>query len=124
MAIYRASKANYVRLLQTSKTPGTISQNDLDQALGKSNSDSAQLEAAMSAQKEIAVMQSYLEIRAPFDGIISARNINAGAYVGPSGKGSEFPMFTLNEQKSSASFFMYRRPTAAISTRMMKFNLL
>ncbi len=98
-AIYKASKANYDRLLETSKTPGTVSQNDLDQALGKSNSDYAQLSAAQSAQKEIAVMQSYLEIRAPFDGIISAKSISAGAYVGPSGKGSDLPMFTLNEQK-------------------------
>ena len=98
-ATYKASKANYERLLETSKTPGTISQNDLDQALGKSNSDYSQLQAAESAQKEISQMQSYLEIRAPFDGIISARNLSLGAYVGPSGKGSEFPMFTLNEQK-------------------------
>jgi len=98
-ATYTASKANYERLLETSKTPGTISQNDLDQALGKSNSDYSQLQAAQSTQKEISQMQSYLEIRAPFDGIISARNVSLGAYVGPSGKGSEFPMFTLNEQK-------------------------
>jgi len=98
-ATYKASKANYERLLETSKTPGTISQNDLDQALGKTNSDYSQLQAAESAQKEISQMQSYLEIRAPFNGIISARNVSLGAYVGPSGKGSEFPMFTLNEQK-------------------------
>ena len=94
-----ASKANYDRLLETSKTPGTISQNDLEQALGKSNSDQAQLEAAKSAQKETLAMQHYLEIRAPFSGIISARNVSLGAYVGPTGKGSEFPLFTLNEQK-------------------------
>ena len=98
-ATYKASKANYERMLETSKTPGTISQNDLDQALGKSNSDYSQLQAAESTQKEISQMQSYLEIRAPFDGIISARNVSLGAYVGPSGKGSEFPMFILNEQK-------------------------
>lgn len=98
-ATYKASKANYDRLLETSKTPGTISQNDLDQALGKSNADLAQLKAAESTQKEIATMQSYLEIRAPFSGVISARNVSLGAYVGPAGKGSEFPMFTLNEQK-------------------------
>jgi len=98
-ALYKASKANYDRLLETSKTPGTVSQNDLDQALSKSNSDYAQLQAAQSAQKEIAAMQSYLEIRAPFDGIISAKSISAGAYVGPSGKGSDLPMYTLNEQK-------------------------
>ncbi|HEV8515149.1 MAG TPA: efflux RND transporter periplasmic adaptor subunit [Cyclobacteriaceae bacterium] len=98
-ATYKASKANYERMLETSKTPGTISQNDLDQALGKSNSDYSQLQAAESTQKEISQVQSYLEIRAPFDGIISARNVSLGAYVGPSGKGSEFPMFVLNEQK-------------------------
>lgn len=98
-ALYKASKANYDRLAATSKTPGTISQNDLDQAQAKMNSDFAQLEAAKATQKEISSMRSYLEIRAPFNGIISARNVSSGAYVGPSGKGSEFPMFTLNEQK-------------------------
>ena len=29
----------------------------------------------------------------------TARNVNPGAYVGPSGKGSELPLFTLQEQK-------------------------
>lgn len=98
-AIYKASKANYDRMLETSKTPGTISQNDLDQALGKMNSDYSQLEAAQATEREVMVMQGYLEVRAPFDGTISARNINVGAYVGPSGKGSDLPMFILNEQK-------------------------
>jgi len=35
--------------------------------------------------------RNYLEIRAPFNGVITTRNVNPGAYVGPSGKGSEFP---------------------------------
>ena len=41
-AIYLASKANYDRLLETSKTPGTISPNDLEQAAARKNSDFAQ----------------------------------------------------------------------------------
>jgi RND family efflux transporter MFP subunit len=98
-AIYTASKANYERFLETSKTPGTVSQNDLDQALSKQNSDYAQLEAARSIYKEISTTQNYLEIRAPFDGIITLRNVNPGAYVGPAGKGSEFPLMVLQEQK-------------------------
>jgi len=98
-AIYIASKANYDRLYETSQTPGTVAQNDLDQAMAKKNSDYAQLEAARSAYKEIAETKGYLEIRAPFSGVISARNVNTGAYVGPAGKGSEFPLFTLQEQK-------------------------
>ena len=98
-AIYLASKANYERLLETSKTPGTVSQSDLDFGLAKQNSDLAQLEAAKSSQKEITDTKNYLEIRAPFSGVISSRNVSAGAYVGPSGKGSEFPLFTLVEQR-------------------------
>ena len=43
-------------------------------------------------------MKSYLEIRAPFSGIISARNVNLGAYVGPAGQGSELPLLTLQQQ--------------------------
>ncbi len=98
-AIYLASKANYDRLLETSKTPGTISPNDLEQAVARKNSDFAQLEAAESAHKEIMETQNYLQIRAPFAGVITARNINPGAYVGPAGKGSELPLFNLQEQK-------------------------
>ena len=98
-AIYIASKANYDRLLETSKTPGTISPNDLDIALASQKSDFAQLQSANAAHKEITDNRNYLEIRAPFSGVISARNVSAGAYVGPSGKGSEFPLFTLQEQE-------------------------
>lgn len=99
-AIYTASKANYNRLYETSKTPGTISTNDLDQALAKKNSDLAQLEAAKAAYKEVGSVQDYLTIRAPFSGVISARNVNLGAYVGPTGKGSDLPLFTLQDQKN------------------------
>ncbi|MFD2581404.1 efflux RND transporter periplasmic adaptor subunit [Pedobacter vanadiisoli] len=99
-AIYTASKANYNRLYETSKTPGTISTNDLDQALAKKNSDLAQLEAAKAAYKEVGSVLNYLTIRAPFSGVISARNVNLGAYVGPTGKGSDLPLFTLQDQKN------------------------
>ncbi len=98
-AIYLASKANYDRLLETSKTPGTISPNDLEQAIARKSSDFAQLQAAQSSHTEIMEMQQYLQIRAPFNGVITARNVNPGAYVGPSGKGSELPLFNLQEQK-------------------------
>ena len=98
-AIYLASKANYDRLLETSKTPGTISPNDLEQATARESSDYAQFQAAQSAHTEIMEMQQYLQIRAPFNGVITARNVNPGAYVGPSGKGSELPLFNLQEQK-------------------------
>jgi len=96
-AIYFASKATYDRLLNTSKTPGTISQNDLEQAEAKKNADFANVEAAKSAYKEVAANLNYLEIRAPFDGVITSRNVNPGAYVGPGGKGTD-PLFVLQDQ--------------------------
>jgi RND family efflux transporter MFP subunit len=98
-AIYYASKANYERLLATSQTPGTISPNDLEQAAARKNADLAQLQGSRAAYRQIAEMQGYLQIRAPFSGVITARNVNTGAYVGPSGKGSELPLYTLQEQK-------------------------
>jgi membrane fusion protein, multidrug efflux system len=98
-ALYTASNANYNRLIETSKTPGTISQNDLDVAEAKKRSDYANLEAARASYKEVSDIRSYLVIKAPFDGTITARNVNLGGYVGPSGRGSEFPAFTLQQQR-------------------------
>ncbi len=98
-AIYVASKANYGRLLATSKTPGTISPNDLEQAAARRDANLAELQSAEAAYKQITQTQEYLQIRAPFSGVITVRNVNPGAYVGPSGKGSELPLFTLQQQK-------------------------
>lgn len=93
-ATYAASIANYNRLVETSKTPGTISQNDLEQAEARKNADIANLEAAKASYKEVNDLKDYLTIRAPFSGVISARNINVGAYAGPSGG----PALTLQQQ--------------------------
>ncbi len=97
-AVYFASRATYDRLYNTSKTPGTVSQNDLEQAEAKKNSDYANVEAAKSSLKEVAANLNYLEIRAPFDGVITSRNVNLGAYVGPGGKSTD-PLFVLQDQK-------------------------
>lgn len=96
-AVYFASKATYDRLVSTSKTPGTVSQNDLEQAEAKKNADEANIDAAKSGLKEVSANLAYLEIRAPFDGVITSRNVNLGAYVGPGGKSTD-PLFTVQDQ--------------------------
>lgn len=96
-ANYYASKATYDRLYNTSKTPGTVSQNDLEQAEAKKNADQANVDAAKSAYREAAANLNYLEIRAPFDGVITLRNVNEGAYVGPNGKSTD-PLLVLQDQ--------------------------
>jgi len=97
-AIYRGSKANYDRLFKTSKMPGTISPNDLDMAHAKMSADSSALLAARSAYQLSADLKGYLEVRAPFDGVISSRNVYPGAYVAPTDKSANKPMLTLQEQ--------------------------
>ncbi|WP_306352798.1 efflux RND transporter periplasmic adaptor subunit [Flavobacterium sp. '19STA2R22 D10 B1'] len=98
-AVYTASKSNYDRLFETSKVEGTVAKNDIDQAIARKNSDLAQYEAAKANYKEITNVKSYLEIRAPFDGIVTARNVNLGAFVGPSGNGSVLPLLKVQDQK-------------------------
>lgn len=97
-AQYRTSKATYDRMYATSKIPGTISPNELEIARGKMSSDSANLAAAQAKYQESAAMQSYLQVKAPFDGVISTRNMYPGAYAGPAGKGSFIPLMTLQQQ--------------------------
>jgi RND family efflux transporter MFP subunit len=97
-AIYATSKSTYNRLYETSKVEGTISKNDLEMASGKKNSDYAQYQAAIAAHKEVSIIRGYLEIRAPFDGVVAARNVNLGTFVGPAGKGSDLPLLTIQQQ--------------------------
>jgi len=98
-ATYIATKASYERIVEASKTEGAIARDALDQITARKNSDLAQLEAAKASLQEVGVMEDYLELRAPFSGVITARNVDVGAYVGPSGKGSEMPLLTLQEQR-------------------------
>ncbi|ANI90696.1 efflux transporter periplasmic adaptor subunit [Arachidicoccus ginsenosidimutans] len=98
-AIYLSDKATYDRLLETSKTPGTVSPNELEIADAKQKSDYAQYQSALAAVKEVSDNRNYLEIRAPFSGVITARNVSAGAFVATAGAGAALPIFTLQEQK-------------------------
>lgn len=98
-ALWISSRFTYSKLLETSRTPGTISPNDLQEALSKRNSDSSQYISSKASLKAIQDRLSYLTIKAPFSGRISLRNINPGAYVGPAGKGSDTPLFILEDYK-------------------------
>jgi len=120
-ALFNGSKATWQRLLRTSRVPGTISPNDLDNAYAKMSADSADLLAARSHYEQAQELSGYLEIRAPFAGVISARNVYAGAYVGPAGKGSDKPMLTLEEQKRLR--LMIDIPEAAVGYLALKDSL-
>lgn len=88
------SQQSYNRFLEASKSAGAVAAIELEQAKAKLLSDSAlyqSLRAEMAAAKQLA---EYLEIRAPFAGVISDRTVSMGALVGA----NEKPLFTLAQQ--------------------------
>ncbi len=95
--LYMISKDRYERLLQTSKTAGTVSPFDLQSAKLKMASDAANVQAEQSTLNASGEMQNYLQIRAPFSGIITERNIDPGALIGPTVKNDGKPMLSLQQ---------------------------
>lgn len=83
-AVTEFSKVNYQRLLEASETKGIVSQDALDKLQSKRDSDIAMLESLMSDYEELTVMLGYLTLKAPFSGVVTERNIDIGALVGPS----------------------------------------
>jgi RND family efflux transporter MFP subunit len=81
-AMLVGSKEHYRRLVSGSKISGSVSALDLESANAKMMADSA---AAMGEQANfgaLAKIKSYLVVRAPFDGVITERNVHPGALVG------------------------------------------
>ncbi len=106
MAHLEASRTTYRRLLQTNRLEdGSISVNEIDQARSKAWSDSSavaaareNLKAAEAFHKSKAELASYLTLTAPFDGVITERNISPGALVGTGSQAA--PLFTLEDSRT------------------------
>ncbi len=98
-ATVASSQATYERLKAASQTPGVIAGNDLDVAMrsleaqrlnveAQRSSTEALLREKAAAEAALGVvmeMQEYLRIAAPFDGVVTERNVHPGSLVGPSG---------------------------------------
>lgn len=85
-AIYLATKATYERMIKTDETQGAVAKEAVDQITARKLSDESQLTAARAAYNEIKNINNYLLIRAPFNGTITNRNVDLGAYVSPMSK--------------------------------------
>jgi RND family efflux transporter MFP subunit len=84
-----SDRATYDRLVNASRTPGAVAQNDVNVAKQLVASDAAQADAAGRAAQAAKAMGGYLDIRAPFDGVITTRNLHPGALVGPAASGAQ-----------------------------------
>jgi len=81
-AKYEASKDTYNRVLEASKSDGVIAPNELERAKNQMLADSADYAASTYSSKSSKQIGNYLVIVAPFNGVITERNVNEGAYVG------------------------------------------
>src|SRR6059036_1021134 len=101
-----SDESTYERLKSASATPGVVAGNDLEIAQRAVDADRARLEAsrgsaeaAKSALKSVAELEGYLQVRAPFNGIVTERNAHPGSLVGPSNStsGAAMPMLGLEK---------------------------
>ena len=93
-----ASKDDYDRLIVANKMPGTVSAHDLELAKAKMIADSATSQAEMANYKALGATRDYLTVTAPFDGVITERNVHPGALVGPNLKTDDKPMLILQQE--------------------------
>ena len=98
-----SDESTYQRLKAASATPGVVSGNELQVAQRAVEADRARVqaahdgvEAARAALRSVQQIEAYLQVRAPFAGIITERNVHPGALVGPSGgPGVSVPMVRI-----------------------------
>jgi membrane fusion protein (multidrug efflux system) len=76
-------RATYERLANAARTPGIVAENDVDVARQVASADEAQVASARQSVRSLSEQESYLRVRAPFDGVVTARNLHPGALVGP-----------------------------------------
>src|SRR5204862_1890493 len=92
--------STYDKLKAASATPGVVAGNDLVLAQKAMEADQHQIaaaqqttEAARQALQSITQMEGYLRVTAPFDGVVTERNVHPGTLVGPnSGPAAGTPM--------------------------------
>ncbi|HEX3024993.1 MAG TPA: efflux RND transporter periplasmic adaptor subunit [Chitinophagaceae bacterium] len=88
-------REHYLRLLEASKTAGAISPFDLSTVKSQVESDSALVNAEKANWEMQQTMMDYLKVTAPFEGVITERNVHPGALVNASSK--DKPMLELKQ---------------------------
>ncbi len=100
-----ADRSTFERLKNASTTPGVVAGNDVVVAEKAADASRNQVvaaeqsvDAARQALSAVRDMEGYLRVTAPFDGVVSERNVHPGALVGPSsGAGTPVPLLRVVE---------------------------
>lgn len=89
---YLYAKQAYDRLVDASKTTGAVADIELDRAKSAMESAKSAYDASKAGTAHSSQLQQYLRITAPFDGVITQRNVSVGALAGT---GSNTPLFMM-----------------------------
>jgi RND family efflux transporter MFP subunit len=83
LALAETTKNRYQGLL----TDNAVSQQDVDNAVGTYNANKATVEANQANVRQLQALQSFEKIYAPFNGVVTARNIDIGDLVNSGSSG-------------------------------------
>jgi RND family efflux transporter MFP subunit len=83
LALAQITKNRYEGLLKSN----AVSQQDVDNAVGNYNANTATVEAAQANVKQLQALQSFEKIYAPFDGVVTARNTDIGDLINSGSNG-------------------------------------
>lgn len=102
-----SDNGTYLHMVAAAKTPGVIAENDVMVANQTVSADKGLVDAAEQnvaaahdALSSISQTEAYLVIKAPFDGVVTTRNLHPGALIGPaSGQAGAQPILQIVEDK-------------------------
>ena len=102
-----SDNGTYLHMVEAAKTPGVLAENDVLVAGQTVSADKGQVDAAtqnVEATKEalrsVSQTESYLTITAPFDGVVTTRNLHPGALIGPaSGASGAQPILQIVDDR-------------------------
>ena len=83
-------KSTVDRLRAASSTPGAVAGHDIELA-------ESTLKAQEARVSSLKTLESYLVVRAPFDGVVTERNVHPGALVGPPTGANAVPMLRVEQ---------------------------
>lgn len=113
---YLYAKQAYERLIDASKTIGAVAAIELDRAKSAMESAKSAYDASKAETAYFSQLQQYLRIIAPFDGIITERNVSVGALAGT---GTNTPLFVMAQgNKLRLTLFLPEKHAASVKKGM------
>ena len=102
-----SDNGTYLHMVAAAKTPGVLAENDVTVAGQTVSSDNGlvaaakqNVTAAQDAVRSVSQTESYLNITAPFDGVVTTRNLHPGALIGPaSGQAGAQPILQIADER-------------------------